>query len=237
MIIGEQESLKKCSCCYKFHSINSFYKDQSKKDGLENYCKACSKQLKSGNKKTPRTMRLNELRQRKFKQCWRCKKIKSFEKFGKDSTRFDQLKPDCKSCSNTQTKIDRTIKGSLYGKRDTPERKMRANLSNRLYDLLKRINCRKRNTTLQLVGCNRDQLAKYIEKQFKQGMSWNNYGEWHIDHKKPCVAFDLRKEINRKKCFHYTNLQPLWAKDNLLKGSTYKGNRIRKKNKWTKANK
>ena len=49
-------------------------------------------------------------------------------------------------------------------------------------------------------------------------MSWDNYGEWHIDHIVPCASFDLSKKSEQKKCFHYTNLQLPWARDNLLKG-------------------
>jgi hypothetical protein len=50
-------------------------------------------------------------------------------------------------------------------------------------------------------------------------MNWENQGEWHIDHILPCASFDLTKEEEQRKCFHYTNLQPLWAKDNMIKGS------------------
>ena len=52
-------------------------------------------------------------------------------------------------------------------------------------------------------------------------MSWGNYGKWHVDHIRPCASFNLVNEEEQKKCFHYTNLQPLWAKDNLSKGSKY----------------
>lgn len=51
-------------------------------------------------------------------------------------------------------------------------------------------------------------------------MAWDNYGEWHIDHRKPCASFDLSKE-EIKRCFHYTNLQPMWAKDNQSKSDSY----------------
>ncbi len=50
-------------------------------------------------------------------------------------------------------------------------------------------------------------------------MSWENRNEWHLDHIIPCSKFNLSKEEDLKKCFHYSNLQPLWAKDNLSKGS------------------
>jgi desulfoferrodoxin (superoxide reductase-like protein) len=58
-----------------------------------------------------------------------------------------------------------------------------------------------------------------LEKQFKLGMNWDNYGRsgWHIDHIKPCASFDLTKKEEQLKCFHYTNLQPLWARENLIK--------------------
>jgi len=49
-------------------------------------------------------------------------------------------------------------------------------------------------------------------------MNWSNYGKWHIDHIKSCASFDLSKKSEQKKCFHYTNLQPLWAEENIKKG-------------------
>lgn len=78
-------------------------------------------------------------------------------------------------------------------------------------------------------GCTQGQLKAHIESLFVEGMSWDNYGEWHIDHIKPCAAFDLSNELEFNKCFHYSNLQPLWAFDNISKGSLYKGRRHRHK--------
>lgn len=52
-------------------------------------------------------------------------------------------------------------------------------------------------------------------------MSWSNYGDWHIDHIIPCAAFDLNDELEQKACFHYTNLQPMWAKENIQKSDKY----------------
>jgi hypothetical protein len=77
------------------------------------------------------------------------------------------------------------------------------------------------STTMKLVGCSIQLLKQHLEKHFTSGMSWSNYGYsgWHIDHIKPCAKFDLKKVSEQYKCFHYTNLQPLWAKDNLSKGS------------------
>jgi len=75
--------------------------------------------------------------------------------------------------------------------------------------------------TLGLLDCSIKQLKQHLENLFKPGMTWNNYGNWHIDHIKPCALFDLSKPEEQRKCFHYTNLQPLWATDNLKKGAKY----------------
>jgi hypothetical protein len=71
-----------------------------------------------------------------------------------------------------------------------------------------------------LLGCSFEEFMNYISAKFKPGMSMENYGrKWHIDHIMPCSAFDMRDEDQARRCFHFTNLRPLWAKENLRKGS------------------
>jgi len=94
-------------------------------------------------------------------------------------------------------------------------------LRSRLYSALKGIN--KSQSTLKLIGCSIEQLKQHLEMQFKPGMSFDNYGKWHIDHIRPCASFDLSKSEEQYKCFHYTNLQPLWAYDNLSKNDKVTG--------------
>ena len=69
----------------------------------------------------------------------------------------------------------------------------------------------------------KEYLKEHIEKQFKDGMSWKNYGKWHIDHIIPINYFvkecNFKLTKTQKKCFNYNNLQPMWAYDNLQKGS------------------
>lgn len=79
----------------------------------------------------------------------------------------------------------------------------------------------KSDRTTSLLGCSVEQLKIYLESKFQEGMTWDNYGTdgWHVDHIKPCDAFDLTDPEQQRKCFHYTNLQPLWAIDNLKKGN------------------
>jgi hypothetical protein len=97
------------------------------------------------------------------------------------------------------------------------------NLRRRLLKVLKQN--KKFNHTINLIGCSLEELKNHLELQFKVGMNWGNYGHggWEIDHIKPCSNFDLSKESEQKKCFHYTNLQPLWAEENNKKRNIYEG--------------
>ena len=95
--------------------------------------------------------------------------------------------------------------------------KILGNCRNRVYSALK--NNQKTGRTLELLGCDIPTLKLHLETQFKEDMSWENHGlyGWHIDHIIPCSSFDLTDPEQQKKCFHYTNLQPLWAEENLRK--------------------
>lgn len=74
--------------------------------------------------------------------------------------------------------------------------------------------------TMELLGCSMDGFNLHMSSQFTEGMTWENYGKWEIDHIIPCCSFDLSDPEQQKKCFHYTNLQPLWKEDNLAKRIT-----------------
>ena len=95
--------------------------------------------------------------------------------------------------------------------------KMKSKLGARIRLALKN-KIKKRGSTIDLLGCNLEYFRKYFESKFIEGMSWDKISLIHIDHIIPCASFDLTKESEQKKCFHYTNLQPLWAKDNMSKG-------------------
>lgn len=101
--------------------------------------------------------------------------------------------------------------------------KVRHYLRHRIYMAIK--GYIKSENTLQLLGCSIEQLKKHLELKFTNGMSFKNYGKWHIDHIKPCASFDLRKKSEQRKCFNYTNLQPMWAKENLEKSDKYNINK------------
>jgi len=101
--------------------------------------------------------------------------------------------------------------------------KLRLALTRRVHKALG--NTQKRGHTLDLIGCSIRELQVHLEGLFLEGMSWENYGYagWHIDHVRPCASFDLTDPAQQNECFHYSNLQPLWAKDNMRKGAKWQG--------------
>jgi hypothetical protein len=99
------------------------------------------------------------------------------------------------------------------------------NTNHRLSNVLRRRlgkalqNNQKIGSAIKNLGCTISEFKEYLESKFQPGMTWDNYGQWHIDHIKPLSKFDLTDLKQLKKVCHYSNLQPLWAKDNLRKGN------------------
>ena len=168
----------------------------------------------------------------KVKVCNKCCLSKSLENdFFKHSGHKDGFRGECKSCfsikypqikiKNNKKRVKKTrkqINSEQYNRiKSNPSLYLIKIYRSRTYLALKK-GFYKSNKTINFLGCSPTFLKTYIESQFKDGMSWGNYGQWHIDHIKPCASFDLSKPEEQRKCFHYTNLQPLWAKDNLSKG-------------------
>jgi len=133
-------------------------------------------------------------------------------------------------CSRNKEKILKWAKKARMKRRDKFNKYIRDRLKTDInFKLRKTIRARirlalkndkKRSKTLKLLGVNNIITAKkHLEKLFKPRMTWKNHGKWHIDHIKPCSSFDLTKASEQRECFHYTNLQPLWASENLAKGS------------------
>jgi hypothetical protein len=179
-----------------------------------------------------------------MKQCTKCNKKKGLSEFNNHKISNDGKRHECKNCQkkynqkfrNNNQKHIKKYNRSYYKKNKQKivarvvayeKNKRKNNLEFRVCSSLRsRIRAAlqgntKSLATKQLIGCTPQFLKEYIEKQFINGMTWENYGYhgWHIDHIIPCSSFDMTDPKQQKKCFHYTNLQPLWAKDNLLKSN------------------
>ena len=100
-----------------------------------------------------------------------------------------------------------------------PDFKLAIAMRNRLRSYLRTKGLNKNNETMELVGCSKKFLREHLEKQFKPGMNWSNHSlrGWHIDHIRPLSKFDFTHPEELKKACHYSNLQPLWSKENLKK--------------------
>jgi len=145
----------------------------------------------------------------------------------------------CKNCYNQQyKKLNRSeerLRNKTYYEEN--KEKIRANKraysrNKKLYDplfklkenlrvrLVKAINRgQKSGSAVSDLGCSIQEFKLYLESKFQPGMSWSNWTRdgWHIDHIIPLSSFDLKDPVQLKKACHYTNLQPLWASDNLAK--------------------
>ena len=106
----------------------------------------------------------------------------------------------------------------LNRRRTDPNFKILTILRGRIKDVLKGHS--KSDSTINILGCTIEELWIHLESKFTEGMTRQNHGKWHVDHIIPCASFDLTKPEQQVKCFHYTNLQPLWALDNLKKGKS-----------------
>ena len=156
------------------------------------------------------------------KQCKSARQIKKLQELKENPEEYEKF---CKK--ETRRKKDW---GNTKGGRETrrrylnrPHVRIAENLRSRIRIALKQANGTKSARTLELLGCDIEFLRQHLSNQFTEGMTWDNYGEWHVDHIKPCSAFDLTDPEQQLQCFHYTNLQPLWAIDNLSKSDKWEG--------------
>tara|TARA_R100000995_G_scaffold81249_2_gene53903 strand:+ start:496 stop:1281 length:786 start_codon:yes stop_codon:yes gene_type:complete len=200
---------------------------------------------------------LHQLQKIGKRRCRICDTIKILDDFPNDNSGkvFYNKKSYCKPCAHNTWRVPKQ-KTTLYKKQksgwdknyrekhkeklnkkineryhNNPEHKLRVSLRNSLGRLLRKSRVKKSESAIKLVGVDIPVLKKHIESLWEEGMTWDNWSRtgWHIDHIIPLSSFDLSKIEEQRIAFHYTNLQPLWAKDNLSKGSLWKGKRWRVK--------
>jgi len=152
-------------------------------------------------------------------KCKHCNAVKLRSDFPKNGYAI------CKQCKNANQrkyykKNSKRLNKQMYqyqkNKMKTdPLFRLQKNLRRRLRKICKN----KGDTTMGLVRCSSNHLRMYLQAQFQPGMSWGNYGKvWEVDHMMPCCSFDLERTGDQYKCYHYTNMQPLFKRQNLSKG-------------------
>jgi hypothetical protein len=197
---------KICKICSIEKDISMFNKHKTGRYGVRGICKICCKKTYD----TPIDG---------FFKCPKCNIVKHVNEFGKDFQRSNGIKCYCKECLNDYSRQRLKNTPGLSAKQSRQRRlniknKIRMNLGTRLWQVVSK----KHGNTMELTGCTTEFLMVHIESKFTDDMTWDNYGKWHIDHVVPCASFDLENQEEQEKCFHWTNLQPLWASDNIRKG-------------------
>ncbi len=227
---------KPCSKCGKVKDGSQYYRDSRiKKDGLMARCKDCYcahyretyKTKKDYYKKVHHEWyERNKERRHKIAKLWAKKnpdKIAASKKrYRSTEENIKKERDSNKAWIKKNYKAWRANTRRWYKKRyrEDVEFKLAQRLRSRLRYVI--AGNRKTGSALDLAGCTLDELRVHIESQFQEGMTWDNWtlDGWHLDHIKPCSSFDLTDPEQQKECFHYTNLQPLWAEDNLKKGAS-----------------
>jgi hypothetical protein len=213
--------LKKCSACGIEKELSEYYSDKRASDGKYSNCKTCAladckKYQSMDHAKQLRAKRQNTS---DFKQ-----KCKEYDQKRRLNGYYEQ--PRIKKNRNIyfakQEVVDLRNKRIKNKRKTDPKFKLRCNISSSIWQSLKRNKSSKSNCTWEkLVGYSLKQLKKHLEKRFTDGMAWNNYGEWHIDHKLPVVSFNFSNpfQVDFKRCWALSNLQPMWALENKKKNA------------------
>ena len=218
--------LKKCRTCLLEKELNYFGKLAAKPDGLRSECKDCRKKHYYKNhdlileqKRIDHSKHRDE-RLAKQKIYYDKNREKMIEKANNHYYKNHEywLEYGRKRRQDPEVKKLRNQHYHDIIKKD-PRQMIEKRLRGRLRDALKKTSTIKSRKTLDLLGCAPVFLKTYLESKFTPNMSWEAFlkAEIHIDHIKPCASFDLTNPEQQKVCFHYTNLQPLWAKDNSTK--------------------
>jgi len=124
------------------------------------------------------------------------------------------------ACAATRTPyhIRKNYPATLLYRKVTRKKNIQWRLAKRLRGRVRELlGNTKKISAMTLLGCSVAEFKEHLQSQFKCGMHWNNYGKWHIDHIQPCASFDLTDLEQQKKCFHFSNMRPLWANANKQK--------------------
>jgi hypothetical protein len=192
--------MKKCTKCGEIKPITEFYKNPGNLDGYHGWCKECHRKWRKNYKAVNRDIirqkdkeyRLNHPNSGKRQLKYREAHREILKERYKEQYKKKMLDPTSKLSFRTHTSICNSLAGRKHGKKWE-----------------------------DIVGYTVEDLKKHLEKQFTEGMSWNNYGKWHLDHIIPLSVFNYSSpcDFDFKRCWSLRNLQPLWGFDNLRKNN------------------
>ena len=224
---------KRCARCQeeKPATVEYFYRDAQKKCRLYSQCKSCCKKWREENrekrlasKKKYREENREEIRATRLKHYQENREeVLAIKKKWREKNP-EKVRAASKKYSKENPEKERA-RHKKYMRRRRQEDPIFRLLHNMRGNLSRCLSGKQKNShTMQYVNMTPDELMDYLEGRFTEGMTRDNYGEWHVDHIRPLASFDFTgpdKEEQLHMAWNYTNLQPLWAADNMSKGAKY----------------
>lgn len=202
---------KSCGHCLELKTYKHFTKCKTGRFGLHNHCRSCQKKCRHEwyllNRKT------ELIASREYQKTDKAKAA------GKKRYERDRERILLENRNRRKTPHARNLANIARNKiwNENPSFRIAVDIRGSIRRAITGLPVSK--AKLIRIGCSVEELRKHIESKFTKGMTWNNYGYrgWHIDHIVSCKNFDLTKRKQQLKCSHYSNLQPLWMRDNMSK--------------------
>ena len=229
-VLLTKTGFKICQTCLCIKSKDLYWKNKRSFDGLNTTCNSCKNTIKSLISNTiPENSEYS-------KNCRSCKLLKNKDAFTKNIKNKDGLSWDCSEC-NVKRVAEWAFNNKEYNKKYKNKRSKQRRKEDSIFKLTSNIRSlisysfkracggtyKKSDKTENILGCTVQEFINHLESLFTEGMTLENHGQceecWHIDHKIPISSAKTEEEII--KLNHYTNLQPLWSRENLSKGYKY----------------
>lgn len=189
--------MKKCLSCGEIKELDCFGKCKASKDGLKTRCKHCL------NKERKEYYNRNKEKSAKYSKNYYEKNKEAISAWRKKWVE-----------DNRDVLLDKAKKYRRVRYNSDELFKMKSDIRTRIRSCFKSYGG-KEKSSIEYLGCSIESYKEYLESKFAEGMTWDNYGEWHIDHVIPLASAKTKTELGA--LFHYKNTQPLWAEDNLRK--------------------
>lgn len=208
--------MKECYTCKEVKPSHQFHKDKSKKDGLVSSCRACKKEYRE------KYYRENSERLKAYAKEWHNEQMKKRPDEIRRKTRDRAYKYRARNLDDVRKRNAKWMKNEYHIRYKSDESYTANRVIRRvLHNALRNIGTDKEYSTWDLLGYSKEEFKDDIESKMRDGMNWSNFGDWHIDHIKPVSAFIEEGESDPSVINSLSNLQPLWAEENLRKGAKY----------------
>lgn len=215
--------MKPCTRCAKVKELSEFRKNLKMRFGADSWCKACVSEHRTATRQALKAVPKPALTEKK---CGGCGEVKPAESFSLERGRWDGLSRICRPCRSAKHRANYARDPQAWREKAIQGNRRRS--ADPAFIVQKRVSARVREwlgtrrggkRCFDLLGYSLPELREHLERQFSRGMSWDNIGQWHIDHIIPLSSFvpASADDPELRRAWALPNLRPLWARDNLRK--------------------